>query len=131
MASVAIVGASAKADRPSHQAVQRYAAAGWTVWPIHPSGEAVAGLSTRRSLAELPARPDVVSLYVNPQAGLGLVPALVAAQPRYVWLNPGADSPELAAALRTAGLVPVVSCNLVALSLGDPLEIAARQLAAG
>ena len=129
MPAVAIVGASAKVDRPSHQAVLKYRAAGWTVWPIHPSGEAVAGLATLRSLAELPRTPEVVSLYVNPKAGLDLVPALATAKPRYVWLNPGADSPELADALRAAGLAPVVSCNLVALSLGDPLQIAARQLA--
>ena len=123
--SVAVVGASTKAERPSHMAVVRYAAAGWTVWPVHPAGFAVAGHQTFRSLAELPGRPTVVTMYVNPVTGAAMLDDIVAAQPDYLWLNPGADGEPIASAARSRGLKVVEACNLVALGRGDPLAVAA------
>lgn len=124
MPSVAVVGASTKPERYSHQAVLRFAARGYTVWPVHPSGQAVAGHSCPRTLAELPGKPDVVTMYVNPDLGLGMVEAIAAAAPRLVILNPGADGPELAAALGARGLRVLEACSLVLLAQGDPLAIA-------
>lgn len=123
---VAIVGASPKADRYSYQAVVKYHAAGWTVWPINPTGTAVADIPALRSLAELPGRPDIVCMYVNPQLGLTLLDAIVAAKPTQLWLNPGADGEPLASAARARGLHVVEACTLVALGYGDPLEVADR-----
>ncbi len=127
MSSVAIVGASTKAERPSHQAVVGYLRRGWTVYPVHPSRQAVAGLTTYGSLAELPGAPDIVCMYLNPEAGLQMLEAIVAAHPRLLWLNPGADGEPLASAARGRGLTVVEACTLVVLAQGDPLEIASRR----
>jgi uncharacterized protein len=127
MPSVAIVGASPKPDRYSHQAVLRYRERNWTVWPVHPSGAPVAELPTLKTLAELPARPDIVCLYVNPDLGLGMVEAIAQAAPTLVWLNPGSESPALRQALEARGLRVVEACTLVVLAQGDPLEIALRR----
>lgn len=121
MPTVAVVGASPKPDRYSHQCVVRYRERGYTVWPVNPAGEAVDGLPAYRSLAELPGRPDIITMYVNPKTGLTLLDAIVAAQPRVLWLNPGADGEPLASAATGRGLKVVEACNLVALSYGDPL----------
>ena len=126
MPSVAIVGASAKPERASYLAVERYAAAGWTVWPVHPSVLAVAGHETYRDLAELPGRPDIITMYLNPTAGAELLDAIEALAPSYLWLNPGADGDPIASAARARGLKVVEACNLVALSRGDPLAVAAE-----
>ncbi len=127
MPSVAVVGASTKVERYSHQAVLRFAARGYQVWPVHPSGQAVAGHACYRSLAELPGRPDVVTMYVNSEAGLELVEAIVQAGPRLVILNPGADGPALLAALHGRGLTAIEACSLVLLAQGDPLTLAGVQ----
>ncbi len=124
MPTVAILGASPKPDRISHQAVQRYRAAGWTVIPINPAGEAVDGLPALRTLDEITAPVDIVCLYVNPSIGLPLVDAIAAHKPRIVWLNPGTESPELIAALQAKGLKTVEACTLVVLAQGDPLRLA-------
>lgn len=124
--TVAVVGASAKPERYSHMAVLRYREAGWTVWPVHPSGIAVAGLETYRSLGQLPGRPTVITMYLNPGSALELLDDIVAAQPEYLWLNPGADGEPIASAARERGLKVVETCNLVALGRGDPLRIAAE-----
>jgi len=121
MPNVAVVGASSKPDRPSHQAVVGYVGRGWTVWPVHPSGQAVAGLATVRTLAELPGRPDIITLYVNAESGLAMLDQIVACQPTVLWLNPGADGEPLASAARARGLTVVERCNLMALVHGDPL----------
>ncbi len=119
--TVAVVGASTKPERYSHQAVVAYAKAGWTVWPINPLGETVAGVPGFRSLAELPGSPTIVCLYVNPAIGLTLLDQVVALKPRALWLNPGADGPEIADAARAKGLHVVEACTLVVLRIGDPV----------
>jgi predicted CoA-binding protein len=124
MPGVAIVGASPDPAKYSFMAVQRFRARGWTVWPIHPTAAEVAGLPVVRDLAALPARPELVCLYVNPRIGLGLLDAIAALRPRALWLNPGADGPGIAAAARARGLRTVEACVLVALAQGDPLEVA-------
>ena len=123
---VAIVGASPKPERHSHQAVAKYLAAGWTVWPINPNAAPVLGLPAFRGLGELPGQPDIVCMYVNPQTGLEQLDAIIAAKPKQLWLNPGADGEPLASAARARGLRVVEACTLVALGYGNPLEVADR-----
>ncbi len=121
MPTVAIVGASPKPERYSHQAVLRFHDRQYTVWPVNPAGLEVAGISSFRSLGELPGRADIICMYVNPDTGLSMLDAIVAAQPQVLWLNPGADGEPLASAARARGLHVVEACSLVALSYGDPL----------
>ena len=123
---VAIVGASPKPERHSHQAVVKYLAHGWTVWPINPTATAVAGIAAFRSLSELPGQPDIVCMYVNPQTGLEQLESIVAVKPKQLWLNPGADGEPIASAARARGLRVIEACTLVALGYGNPLEVADR-----
>ncbi len=126
MPTVAIVGASPKPERYSHTAVLKYRERGWTVWPINPAKQTVDGIPAYASLAELPGKPDIVCMYVNPKAGAEMLDQIVAAAPRILWLNPGADGEPLSSAAKARGLRVVESCTLVALGYGDPLEVADR-----
>lgn len=122
MPSVAIVGASNKPERYSHQAILRYLQRGYTVWPVHPAGGIIAGLPVFRDLTTLPGRPDIVCMYINPTAGLAMLEQIAACRPQVLWLNPGADGEPLASAARARGLKVVEACTLVVLGYGDPLE---------
>lgn len=122
MPTVAIVGASNKPERYSHQAVLKYRERGYTVWPVHPVGGVIAGLPAFTDLAHLPGRPDIVCMYVNPDAGLEMLEQIVACAPQILWLNPGADGEPLASAARARGLKVVEACTLVVLGYGDPLQ---------
>lgn len=126
MPTVTIVGASPKPERISHQAVERYLAAGWTVQPVNPTGDAVAGMPAWKRLEDVPGSPDIICLYVNPQIGVTLVDVIAAKKPKLVWLNPGADGELIASALRAKGLKVVEACTLVVLRQGDPLELGLR-----
>lgn len=123
MPSVAIVGASPKPDRYSHQAVLRYQEKGWIVWPINPTATPVAGLTAYLTLSSLPGSPDIVCMYVNPHIGLEMLDEIVAAHPSVLWLNPGADGEPLLSTARSRGLTVYEGCTLVVLSWGDPLAI--------
>ncbi len=125
MPTVAIIGASTNAERYSHQAVLRFAARGYTVWPVHPSGLAVAGHPCFRDLAELPGKPDVITMYVNANLGAAMASAIHLAGPRLVILNPGADGEPVMSAL--SGLRVIEACSLVMLAQGDPLVLAGDQ----
>jgi len=118
MPTVAVIGASTNAERYSHQAVLRFAARGYTVWAVHPSGLAVAGHPCFRDLAALPGRPDIVTMYVNPAAGAGMAAAIRAATPRLIILNPGADGEPVVSAL--SGLPVIEACSLVLLARKYP-----------
>ncbi len=122
MPTVAVVGASAREDRPSHLAALRYRERGYTVWPVTPTAGSIAGMAAYADLAALPGSPDLISMYVNPERGLAMLEAIVACRARAVWLNPGADGAELSAALRARGVTVVEGCSLVALAYGDPLQ---------
>lgn len=126
MPTVAVVGASEDPAKYAYLAVQRFAAMGYTVWPVHPSGQPVAGHRCLTGLGELPGQPDVITLYVNPRIGAGLAEAIAKAKPRLVILNPGADGEPVLSALRARGLHVLEACTLVLLAQGDPLALAGR-----
>ncbi len=116
MRKVAILGASDKADRISYQLLQRLLVKGHTVYPIHPVLKSIDGVTVYRSLAELPEKPDVLSLYVNGQRSAELAPDIQKAGAKRVIFNPGAENPELARTLADQGVDAIEACSLVLLS---------------
>ncbi len=120
--TVAIVGASNKPERYSHQAVIRYRAQCYTVWPVHPAGGVIAECPVYKSLSLLPGKPSIICMYVNPTAGLAMLDDIIACAPTVLWLNPGADGEPLTSAARARGVRVVEACTLVVLGYGDPLD---------
>lgn len=114
--NVAVVGASDNPERMSHQAVERLAAKGHRVFPVHPKLKNLLGLPVYPSLEALPEPVDTITLYVGPDISTRLEAAIRAAKPRRVIFNPGAENPDLAAKLSAAGIQTVEACSLVLLS---------------
>lgn len=115
--TVAIVGASAERRKYGNKSVRAHAQAGWVVYPINPRGGQIEGLRAYASLDELPRPVDRVSLYVPPDVSVGMVDAIAALGAREVFVNPGAESDELLAALRGAGVEPRLACSILDLGL--------------
>ncbi len=103
------------APKFGNKAVRAFQRAGWRVYPVNPHASNVEGLATFASLEDLPERVDVLSIYLPPAVTMTLVDDIADAQPRAVWLNPGADAPEVVEAIEREDLAVVRQCSIVAL----------------
>lgn len=118
-ALAAVLGASAKPDRISNQAVRRLKESGFRVIPVHPGLGEVHGLAVVPDLASISDPVDVLTVYVGPGRVGPLIPDIVALNPATVILNPGAESPELEVALDRASISWEHACTLVLLRTGQ------------
>ena len=114
---VAVVGASADRSKMSNKAVRAYASLGYQVYPINPKESQIEGLPAFRTLADLPASADVVTLYLPPAIGLKVLADVAKISPKEFYVNPGAESPELMAEASKLGLDPIYACSIVARGL--------------
>jgi uncharacterized protein len=113
--TIAVVGASPDRKKFGNKCVRCYAAAGWTVFPVHPSAATVEGLSVYASLDMIPnARLDRVSLYIPASAALTLLDTLSPDRVGELWLNPGVDTKEVIAKADDLGFNVVPACTIVA-----------------
>lgn len=117
--NVAILGASNKPERYSHQAVVLLAQNGHAVFPIHPALSEIDGHRVFQKLADVPAPLHTVTMYVSPALSTGMAEAILAANPVRVVFNPGTENPELEATLADAGIAVVRACTLVLLRTGQ------------
>jgi predicted CoA-binding protein len=122
MPTVAILGASADRGKFGNKSVRAHAACGWTVYPVNPKGGAIEVLPVCSSLSEVPAaRLDRVSVYLPPALAVHAMDEIATKGAGEVWLNPGADEPQVVDRARALGLKVVTACSIVALGV-SPAE---------
>lgn len=107
--TIAVVGASAKPDRPSNEIMRILLNAGFDVIPVTPNEESVLGQHAYPSLAAVPARIDIVDVFRRPNAAPGIAREAVAIGSRALWLQLGVVSDEAADIARSAGLIVVMN----------------------
>lgn len=117
MKTVAVLGASADRSKFGNKAVRAYAQRGFTVFPINPKESFIEGLAAFKSIAELPARPDLVSVYLPPPVLMKVLPDIAVRGCEELWLNPGTESAEVLAEAERLGLNVVQACSIVGLGL--------------
>jgi predicted CoA-binding protein len=116
--TVAVIGAGSDRRKFGNKSVRAHAAAGYTVYPIHPTAATVEGLKAYPSVKDIPATNlDRVTVYLPPVVGLKVLPEIASVSPREVWFNPGAESPELLAKAHELGLNAIAGCSIVNLGL--------------
>jgi predicted CoA-binding protein len=110
---VAVIGASSDRTKFGNKAVRAFANQGYAVVPIHPREEQIEGLKAYRSVLDVPGAIDMATMYVAPAVGMRVIEEVAQKGIKEVWLNPGADSPELADRARELGLRTVVACSIL------------------
>ena len=110
---VAVIGASPDRSKFGNKAVRAFANQGYTVVPIHPREEQVEGWTAYKSVLDVPGPIDMATMYLAPAIGMRVIEEVAQKGIKEVWLNPGADSPELAARARELGLRTVVACSIL------------------
>jgi hypothetical protein len=112
--TVAVIGAGTDRRKYGNKSVRAHLAAGYTVFPIHPTATVVEGLPAYRSVKDIPVENlDRVTVYLPPTIGLTILPEIAVKSPREVWFNPGAESLELLAKAHLLGLNAIAGCSIV------------------
>ena len=117
--NVAVLGASCNPERYSYQAVLTLSEQGYAVFPVHPSGRAIEGITCYQSLGLIPEPLDTVTVYLSEKNSTPLIEDIIAINPRRVIINPGAENPELEERCRTAAIHVQKACTLLLLRTGQ------------
>ena len=113
---VVVVGASAKPERYSNRAVRLLIQHGHDVVPIHPTESLIEGIPVVPTLEGLSGHVNTVTLYVSAKRSSTLEDAITSLKPNRVIFNPGAENPDLRAALEAQGIHTEEACTLVLLN---------------
>jgi predicted CoA-binding protein len=118
--TVAIIGASTDRSKFGNKAVRAFLQKDFTVYPANPREEEIEGLPVFKSIADVPAKPNMVSVYLPPPVLLKLLPAIAEKGCDELWLNPGTESPEVVAEAEGLGLNVIQACSIVAIGMVPP-----------
>ena len=106
--TIAVVGLSPKADRPSFgvsQAMQRF---GYRIVPVRPATDQVLGEKAYARLADIPFPVDLVDVFRESAAIPGIVDECLAINAPAIWVQEGLFHEEDAEKAREAGMCVVM-----------------------
>jgi len=117
MKTVAVIGASSNRDKFGNKALRAFAHKGYTVYPINPTESDVEGHTAFRSVLDVPGPIELATIYVPAAIGVAVMDDIAKKGIPEVWLNPGADAPQVVEKARSLGLKTVRHCSIIA--IGD------------
>lgn len=116
--TVAVLGASPKPERYAYKAMELLREYGHHAVPVNPAFEQVLGQPCYPNIAAVPESIDTVTLYLGEARSHPLMKEIIAAKPRRIIMNPGAENDALADQARAAGIEVIYGCTLVMLRAG-------------
>jgi predicted CoA-binding protein len=102
--TIALVGASPRANRPSNNVMSYLLQEGYRVIPVRPGGGEVLGIPCVESLSEIEEPIDLVDVFRRAEFCADVAREAVAADAKALWLQSGIVSPEARAIAEGAGL---------------------------
>lgn len=110
----AVVGASAKPERPSYGVVGFLIAQGYSIVPVNPGivGKTIHGQEVYARLADVPPPVDIVDIFRAPADALQAVRDAIAVKDKLgasvIWMQLGVINEDAAAEARAAGFTVVM-----------------------
>ncbi len=108
--TIAVVGLSPKADRPSNMVARYLIDAGYTVYPVNPGQSMILGLTCYANLRDIPDPVDIVDIFRKSEDVKGVVEQVVQMNPlpKAIWMQQGIVNEEAAALARQHGIIVVM-----------------------
>lgn len=111
--TIAIVGASAKPDRPSYEVAAFLMSRGYRVIGVNPglAGQTILGAPFVASLKELPEPVDMIDIFRNSAAAGDVVTAVLALdwRPLVIWMQLGVRNEPAAALAKAQGIEVIMN----------------------
>ena len=109
--TIAMVGASSNTSRPSYFAMKYLQAKGFRIIPVNPghAGHELLGETVYASLADIKEPVDIVDIFRNSEAALGISKEAIKMGARVVWMQLGVRNDEAAKLAEDAGLKVVMN----------------------
>jgi predicted CoA-binding protein len=105
---VAIVGISAKADRPSNHVASYLKEHGYRIIPVNPAEKMVLDETCYPDLSSIPEKVDVVDIFRRSEEVLPVIEEALKIGAKAVWMQEGVVNEKAAAKARAAGLKVVM-----------------------
>ncbi|MFP3976899.1 CoA-binding protein [Marinobacter sp. KMM 10035] len=108
--TIALVGASEKTHRPSHEVMAFMQQQGYRMIPVNPrlAGQKVLGETVYADIASLPEPVDMVELFLAPERTDAVIDQAIALKIPVIWLQIGVINEAGAARAEAAGLTFVM-----------------------
>ncbi|MBU5636647.1 CoA-binding protein [Geomonas sp. Red69] len=106
--TVAVVGLSPDAGKPSHEVAAYLKRAGYRIIPVNPAVDEVFGEKSYPSLAEIPEPVEIVDVFRRSEFVPEIVEQAIAKGARVIWMQEGVVHEEAARRAREAGLEVVM-----------------------
>jgi predicted CoA-binding protein len=107
--TIAMVGASASPDKPSHGIMRQLQHAGYRVIPVNPRETEILGERAYPSLVDVPERIDIVDVFRRAEDTPAIADEAVTIGAKALWLQTGVASEDAAARARAGGLAVVMN----------------------
>ena len=111
----AVLGATPREEKFGYRLYKRLKDRGYTVYPVNPNAEVVDGDKCYPTLSSLPEVPAIVDVVVPEAVGITAMQECKNLGISTVWLQPGADTPDVIAAAEALDLTVIRDCVLVQL----------------
>ncbi len=106
--TIAVVGLSAKWNRPSHFAAKYMKDHGYKIIPVNPAYEEVLGEKCYKSLLDIPEPVDIVDIFRRSEDVPPIVEDAIRIGAKVIWMQLTVVNEEAAAKAREAGLEVVM-----------------------
>lgn len=107
--TIAIVGISPKEQRDSNMVARYLREKGFIIVPVNPGQKEILGEKCYKSLREIPCRPDMVNLFLNPERIPPVVDQAIAINTGVIWMQLGIVHNQAAEKAREKGIKVVMN----------------------
>ncbi len=98
--SIAVIGATDNSSKYGHVIYRDLKRKGFTVYPVNPQRTSVDGDPAFPNVGDIPGKPTIVNFVVPPSTTLKILQQCLDLDLMNVWVQPGAESPEVVAFLQ-------------------------------